>query len=283
MRQLPFGFSPCPNDTFAFWAAVHGAVEPRELEFAPVLADVETLNERAIASRNPLPLTKLSLPALARVADRYSVLSAGSALGFGCGPLVVCREDSRLQRLQDLRTARVAIPGRHTTAFLLLSAFAPQPRECVAMPFDRVMPAVAAGECDAGLVIHEGRFTFRGHGLRQLADLGVLWENDTGGPLPLGVIAASRELDGATVRSAANVLRGSVALARREPQRPRAYVRAHAQELSDDVCARHIELYVNDFTEDLGAAGRAAIELLLLRGRNLGLLPAGPSPFREDA
>jgi len=281
-RPIPFGFSPCPNDTFAFWAAVHGAVPLRGLKFEPVLADIETLNERAIAGNQPLLVTKLSLPALARVAGQYTVLSSGAALGFGCGPLVVVRDDSPLRTLDDLRGARVAIPGRNTTAFLLLSTLAPAPRECVAIRFHQVMPAVASGTCDAGLVIHESRFTFRDHGLRELADLGVLWERETNGPLPLGVIAAHRDLDEETCRAIAQVLRASVELARRAPGRPRPYVRAHAQELDDDICARHIALYVNDFTEDLGAVGRVAIEQLLARGRAAGLLPPGPSVFRED-
>jgi 1,4-dihydroxy-6-naphthoate synthase len=281
--RLQFGFSPCPNDTFAFWAVAHGAVEMPDLVLEPVLADVETLNQRAVAGVEPLPVTKLSLPALARAADRYAVLPAGAALGFGCGPLVVCRADAPLRDLGDLATARVAIPGRLTTAFLLLATFAPPPRECVAMPFDRVMAAVAGGDCDAGLLIHEGRFTYQQHGLRALADLGAEWERATDGPLPLGVIAARRDLDAATFRAVGTQLRRSVAIARAEPARPQAYVRAHAQELADDVCARHIGLYVNDFTEDLGAVGRRAIDALLQRGRACGLLPAGLAPFREDA
>lgn len=282
-RRLAFGFSPCPNDTFAFWAAVHGVEVLPGLTLDPVLADIETLNLRALAGDEALPVTKLSLPALARVADRYAVLPAGAALGFGCGPLVVCREGAALRSLDDLASARVAIPGRFTTANLLLATFAPAPRQCVEMPFDRVMPAVAAGDCDAGLVIHEGRFTYAAHGLRELADLGVAWEHATDGPLPLGVIAARRDLDAATFRGLGDLLRRSVVLARREPERPRDYVREHAQELAVDVCARHIALYVNDFSEELGPRGRRAIDELLRRGRASGLLPDGPSPFREDA
>jgi 1,4-dihydroxy-6-naphthoate synthase len=282
-RPLPFGFSPCPNDTFAFWAAVHGAVPTPGLRLEPWLADIEALNERAVAGRDPLPVTKLSLPALARVADRYAVLSSGAALGFGCGPLVVVRRDSPLRTLDDLRSARVAIPGRHTTAFLLLSTLGPAPRDVVPVRFEQVMPAVARGDCDAGLVIHESRFTFEDHGLRQLADLGVLWEAATGGPLPLGVIAARRDLDLATHRAIERALRASVELALAAPARPRPFVRAHSQELADDVCDRHIALYVNEFSVDLGAAGRTAIDELLARGRALGLLPAGPSVFREGA
>ena len=281
-RTIPFGFSPCPNDTFAFWAAVHAAVPTQGLTFAPWLADIEALNERALAGVDPLAVTKLSLPALARVADRYAVLASGAALGFGCGPLVVVRDDAPLRTIDDLRGARVAIPGRHTTAFLLLSSLCPAPRECVPMRFEQVLPAVARGDCDAGLVIHESRFTYRAHGLRELADLGVLWEQATGGPLPLGVIAARRDLDFATHAAIEAVLRASVACARAAPARPRPFVRAHSQELSDDVCDRHIGLYVNDFTVDLGGQGRAAVDTLLERGRALGLLPAGPAVWRDS-
>lgn len=279
---LRFGFSPCPNDTFAFWGAVHGAI-PSSVRLEPVLADIETLNERAVAGVDALPVTKLSLPALARALDRYAVLPSGSALGFGCGPLLVCRDGSSLRSIDELAGARVAIPGRHTTAFLLLSTLAPAPREVVPMRFEQVMPAVARGEVDAGLVIHESRFTFRDHGLRELADLGVLWERATGGPLPLGVIAARRDLPATTFAAIGALLRASVELAWEEPWRVQPFVRAHSQELSDEVCARHIGLYVNDFTAELGPKGRAAIDQLLQRGRAAGLLPAGPSPFREDA
>lgn len=279
---LRFGFSPCPNDTFAFWGAVHAAI-PSPVRLEPWLADIETLNERAVAGVDALPVTKLSLPALARVLDRYAVLPSGSALGFGCGPLVVCRDGAALRTTDDLAGARVAIPGRHTTAFLLLSTLLPKPRDVVPMRFEQVMPAVARGLVDAGLVIHESRFTYREHGLRELADLGVLWERATGGPLPLGVIAARRDLPAATFAAIGSLLRASVELAWEEPWRVQPFVRAHSQELSDEVCARHIGLYVNEFTAELGQKGRAAIEQLLQRGRAAGLLPAGPSPFREDA
>tara|TARA_R110002094_G_scaffold26970_16_gene39897 strand:- start:427 stop:1341 length:915 start_codon:yes stop_codon:yes gene_type:complete len=298
--RFRFGFSPCPNDTFAFWAAVHGQVDS-PVVFDAELADIEALNERAVSGVDALAVTKLSLPALARCIDRYAVLNSGAALGFGCGPLVVCR-DSALQpqtmqpqtmqpqtmqpqtmQLRDLAGARVAIPGHHTTANLLLASLLPKPREVVAMRFDEVMPAVVSGACDAGLVIHESRFTFADHGLRELADLGVLWERETNGPLPLGVICARRDLSDANVSAIENALRDSVRLARRQPERARAWVREHAQEMADDVCDRHIALYVNDFSEDLGDVGRAAIDELLARGRAAGLLPAGGSAFREGS
>lgn len=282
-RRLRFGFSPCPNDTFAFWAAVHGQVSIGP-DLVPELADIEALNRRAIEGGEPAPeVTKLSLPALAAVLDRYAVLPSGAALGFGNGPLVVCREGAALQRLADLEHARVAIPGRHTTAYLLLSALAPTPpSQIVAMRFDRILAAVAAGECDAGLVIHESRFTYRQHGLRALCDLGELWERRTGGPLPLGVIAARRDLPAADFAAVGERLAASVRLAQAQPERPWPYVRRHAQELSDDVCRAHIDLYVNSFTVELGSRGRAAIVELLHQGRAAGLLPPGPSPFRED-
>jgi 1,4-dihydroxy-6-naphthoate synthase len=285
VRTLQFGFSPCPNDTFAFYGAVHGRSAAAGVHLDPVLADIETLNRRAVEQREPpLPLTKLSLPALAQVSDRYSVLPAGAALGFGCGPLVVRRgEDDGLRTLQDLRGRTVAIPGLHTTAHLLLGLFGPAELRCVVARFEQVLPMVARGECDAGLVIHEGRFTYAQHGLVALADLGQAWEGATRLPLPLGVIAAQRELDLATVRACGAALRASVEFARAHPDRPHDFVRRHAQELDPAVQEQHIRLYVNDFTQDLGEAGRAAIDALLARGRAAGLLAAGPSPWRDGA
>src|SRR5690606_38484953 len=153
--------------------AVHGAIAA-PVSFLPEMADIETLNERAVSDQDAPAVTKLSLPALARCIDRYAVLASGAALGFGCGPLLVCRDPE--MQLADLERARVAIPGQHTTAFLLMSSLLPKAKEVVPMRFDEIMPAVATGVCDAGLVIHESRFTYAEHGLRELADLGVLWE-----------------------------------------------------------------------------------------------------------
>ena len=276
--RLQFGFSPCPNDTFAFWALAHAEVDaPFACE--PVLADIEALNERALGPvEQLLPVTKLSLPALARCSDRYAVLQAGAALGFGCGPLVVARPDG--PAAHDLRGARVAIPGEHTTAFLLLSSLLGRPREVVPMRFDRILDAVAGGACDAGLVIHESRFTYAAHGLVELHDLGVLWERETGCPLPLGVIAAGRELDGETFGAIERAIAASVRFAFEHPDRPRPWIREHAQEMADDVCDRHIALYVNEFTEDLGPRGRGAIDELLRRGHEQGLLPPVASAYR---
>jgi len=278
MSTLEIGFSPCPNDTFMFHALVAGAVDgPR---VTPWLADIETLNERAIAGVDALPITKLSVHALAHVRGRYAVLGAGAALGRGCGPLVVSRPgvlaDDGLGRLAG---RRVAIPGRYTTAYLLLRALGPA-LEVVPMRFEAIMPAVAAGVVDAGLIIHESRFTFAGHGLVQLADLGALWEARTGLPLPLGVIAAARGLGDEVAAAIERGIRGSIAAARARPEAAWPYVRAHAQEMDPEVCRQHIALYVNDFSLALGDEGRAAIDELLARGEAAGLLPGGPSPWR---
>lgn len=275
--RLRFGFSPCPNDTFAFWAWAHGAIEAG-VACEPVLDDIEALNQRALGASR-LPITKLSLPALARCLDDYAVLSAGAALGFGCGPLLVARRGG--VDLDGLVDARVAIPGEQTTAFLLMSSLLPRPREVVPMRFDRILEQIAAGVCDAGLVIHESRFTYADHGLVELCDLGVLWERETGGPLPLGVIAARRDLDDGTFAAIDRALEASVRCARAAPERPRAWMRQHAQELSFEVQDRHVALYVNDFTEQLGTVGEQAIDELLRRGRAGGLLPDGGSPWRR--
>lgn len=279
---LAIGFSPCPNDTFMFHALVAGEVPG--LRVRPWLADIEALNLRALGE-DPLPVTKLSVHALAHVRERYTVLASGAALGRGCGPLVVSRPQSSIdedpaEALQRLRGRRVAIPGRYTTAYLLLRALAPELTQVVPMRFEAIMPAVAAGEVDAGLIIHESRFTYATYGLVQVADLGALWEAQTGLPLPLGVIAVQRSL-GAELASAleAGILR-SILAARASPEAAWPYILAHAQEMDAEVCRRHIALYVNDFSLALGDEGRAAIDALLARGEAAGLLSAGPSVWR---
>jgi 1,4-dihydroxy-6-naphthoate synthase len=279
---LAIGFSPCPNDTFMFHALVAGEVPG--LRVRPWLADIEALNLRAIGDA-PLPVTKLSVHALAHVRERYTVLAAGAALGRGCGPLVVARpgavaEADPMQALQRLHGRRVAIPGRYTTAYLLLRALAPALTEVVPMRFEAIMPAVAAGEVDAGLIIHESRFTFAAHGLVQLADLGVLWEAETGLPLPLGVIAVQRSLGDALASALEQGIERSILAARARPAAAWPYIRAHAQEMDEAVCRQHIALYVNAFSLALGDEGRAAIDALLARGEAAGLLPAGPSVWR---
>lgn len=261
MQTLRFGYSPCPNDTFAFHALAHGLVDaPFRVE--PVLLDIEELNVRALAGE--FELTKVSYGALPRLDARYRLLRSGSALGRGCGPLVVARKD---MSLAEAAAGRIAIPGRETTAFLLLSLAAPALGELVETRYDRILHAVESGEVDAGLIIHESRFTYADHGLRLVADLGDWWEGETGLPIPLGAILARRDLDPATVAAAEAAIRASVEHAYAHPEAPRAYIRANAQELSDEVCDAHIALYVNEFTIDLGDEGLAAVDGLTRRAR----------------
>ncbi|HEY3120589.1 MAG TPA: 1,4-dihydroxy-6-naphthoate synthase [Vicinamibacteria bacterium] len=270
-EPLAIGFSPCPNDTFMFHALVAGQVEVPGFAVTSWLADIEALNERALGP-DPLAVTKLSVHGFAYVADRYRLLRAGAALGRGCGPLVVARTGGDLGRLAG---RRVAIPGQYTTAHLLLRMFAPPTIEVVPMRFDAIMPAVAAGEVDAGAIIHEGRFTYAGHGLVEVADLGTLWEAETRLPLPLGVIAVRRALGSPLAAVLEDRLRASIAAAQARPEASAAYVREHSQEMDPEVCRRHIALYVNDYSLELGPEGEAAIAELLARGAAAGILPRG--------
>lgn len=257
MRELTFGFSPCPNDTFAFHALVHGLV-PAPFRVRPVLLDIEELNRRAHAGA--FDLTKLSVGAFAGVGDRYRMLRSGAALGHGVGPLVVAR---RAMSLQEAVQGRLAIPGRETTAFRLLRLAAPALGETVELRYDRILAAVEHGEFDAGLIIHESRFTYQNHGLVKVTDLGDWWEGQTGLPVPLAGICARADLDPALAAAAERAICESVAYAFANREASRAYVRAHAQELSDDVCDQHIALYVNELSLDVGEEGLRAIERLV--------------------
>jgi 1,4-dihydroxy-6-naphthoate synthase len=254
-----FGFTPCPNDAFAFHALVHGLV-PASVEVEPVLLDIEELNRRAATGE--LELTKLSFGAAAAVGERYRLLRSGAALGRGVGPLVVAQSPLSLA---EAAGGRIAVPGRETTAFLLLRLAAPGLGEVVELRYDLVLDAVATGKVDAGLIIHESRFTYRDHGLVAVADLGEWWETDTGLPVPLAGIFARSDLDAELAAAAESAIRASVEYAFAHPEASREYVRAHAQEMSDDVCAAHIALYVNENSVDIGDEGLVAVERLLGR------------------
>jgi 1,4-dihydroxy-6-naphthoate synthase len=255
--RLRFGFSPCPNDTFAFHALVHGLVEaPFEAE--PVLLDIEELNRRAMGGE--LELTKLSFGAFAGVGERYRLLRSGAALGFGAGPLVVAREPLSLE---EAAAGPIAVPGLQTTALLLLRRFAPRLGEVLEMRYDRILGAVERGEVEAGLIIHESRFTFADHGLARVGDLGELWETETGLPVPLSGICARSDLAAETQAAAERAIRSSVEYAFAHPQASEEYVRLNAQELSAEVRRAHIDLYVNESSIDLGETGMRAIESLL--------------------
>jgi len=257
MRELTFGYSPCPNDTFAFHALSHGLVEA-PFRVRPVLLDIEELNRRAHTGE--FDLTKLSVGAFAAVGTRYRLLRSGAALGHGVGPLVVTRTP---RSLAEAVRGRVAIPGRETTAFRLLRLAAPALGDVVEMRYDRILRAVREGEVDAGLIIHESRFTYAAHGLTKAADLGEWWERETSLPVPLAGICARADLDGETRLTAERAIRASVQYAFDHPEASRAYVRAHSQEMSDAVCDQHIALYVNEWSLDVGEDGLSAIARLI--------------------
>jgi len=266
---LSLAISPCPNDTFTFHALVHGLV-PGAPPVAVTYADVDVTN--TAAERGEYDLVKVSYGALPWLLDRYDLLPCGGALGRGCGPLVLARAGAATATA-GLDGATVAVPGERTTAYLLFRLWSADrpPARVEVVPFHQIMPGVAAGRFDAGLVIHEARFTYPRHGLTALVDLGEWWEADTGLPIPLGAILARR---GAVDPAAAtDWIRASVRQAWADPDRSREYVLAHAQEMEPDVVQQHIALYVNEFTEELGESGMAAVDTLLRRAAAAGLTP----------
>lgn len=279
-REVQVGYSPCPNDTFIFYPLVSGAVPCADILWRPELADVETLNHLATCCR--YPVTKISFHAFAYLRASYVLLNSGSALGRGCGPLLVARSPKVGARLEQ---ARIATPGHLTSAALLLRLYAPQlPKEnIVESSFDRIFDSIEQGEVDAGLIIHETRFTYQDRGLVALVDLGEWWEETTGQPIPLGGIIADRRLGSERLSAIDNSLRASVVYARSYPEFCAEYVRQHAQEMEASVTQAHIDLYVNEHTENLGDEGIAAVEALFREGAARGVLPAYDGDFvRRD-
>lgn len=255
--DLQLGLSPCPNDTFIFHALLHGRVKPpsaRAMRFTPAFADVQKLNEQALAGS--LPVTKVSAGVLPHILDKYRILDSGAALGWGCGPVVVAKKGT-----PPTAASRVAIPGRHTTAAMLLDLHGAYQGERMEMRFDRIMPALANAEADVGVLIHEGRFTYSDAGLIKLIDLGQWWEEQFHMPLPLGVIVVRRDVDEPEAIAAA--IAASVDHAWQNPLESRAFIREHAQELEPAVIEAHIRTFVTDFSRNLGPQGRQAVLRLL--------------------
>jgi 1,4-dihydroxy-6-naphthoate synthase len=276
---LRIAYSPCPNDTFVFDAWAHGRV-PGAPALDVTFADIDITNgvaERGAASpgSSELDVLKVSYAVLPYVLDEYALLPCGGALGRGCGPLVLTREAG-----VDLAGKTVAVPSEKSTAYLLFRLWAADTLpgggvgEIVVLPFDEIMPAVRDGKVDAGLVIHEARFTYQNYGLHRLADMGEHWEATTGLPIPLGAIIARRSLGADVLRSLAEAARTSVRMAWDAPEVSRPYVMEHAQEMDPAVADQHIGLYVNEFTADLGEDGYAAVRGLLTRAAAEGLVPA---------
>lgn len=273
-RSLTLGFSTCPNDTFIFHALAHRLVNMNGLSYEIRLADVEALNQLAVAGR--LDVTKLSFAAIGHLQDAYALLPSGAALGRGCGPLIVAKPGISLSKLGD---TPIAVPGAWTTACLLLNLFSPHPVRTEAMAFDKIMPAVRDGKFDAGVIIHEGRFTYPQYGLTCLLDLGAWWEEKTGLPIPLGGIAAKRNLPADIVQKVQDTLKAGIVYAKDHPDAATDYISRHAQEMAPEVIRQHISLYVNAFTLDLGEEGRLAIETLFQKAAEKGLMPAGAAPL----
>lgn len=274
MRQLSLGYSPCPNDTFIFYGLIHGKVPCPGIKFIEQLEDVETLNQLALQSQ--LDLTKISYHAFGHLRKDYILLHSGGALGRGCGPLVVA---SQMTSMANLRGKKIAIPGQLTTANLLLQLHSEGYEDVLILPFDQIMAAVAQGKADAGVIIHESRFTYQQHGLKQVLDLGQWWEDETGHPIPLGGILAKRTLGTPLINKIDAALRQSVEYAYAHAQETQHYIKQHAQELDDDVVRNHIDLYVNNFSVDLGNEGIQAVKFLLLRAEERGLIPACELPL----
>ncbi len=253
-RQLDIAFSPCPNDTFIFHALLHRLIDTSPLNFVPHISDVEKLNEAAFSMQHTV--TKLSFCAYLLLKEQYALLDAGAALGFGCGPILVARS-----KPESLDSATIAIPGAHTTAYLLLRLWRPRISRVEITRFDAILPGIASGRYDAGVIIHEGRFVYPRYGCMKIVDLGEWWESETGLPTPLGCIAIRK--DALPHKDAVeSMLRASISFAMAHPDMSRDFVRMHAQELDETVINEHIKLYVNDFTLSLGETGLRAMQTL---------------------
>lgn len=273
---MKIAFSPCPNDTFVFHAWAHDLI-PGAPKLDIMYADIDITNTLAAQGEGP-EVMKISYAALPWVMDNYSLLPCGGALGRGCGPLVLTQGNSGESGNDPARLSnkRVAVPSERSTAYLLFRLWAAQNvpggvGEIIVMPFHEIMPAVRDGKIDAGLVIHEARFTYQNYGLSLMTDLGNWWESDTSLPIPLGAIIAKKSMD---IEALTNWTRSSVEYAWANPTASQVYVMSHAQELSLEVAQAHINLYVNEFTRNLGNDGYAAVEALLGRAAEEGLVPA---------
>jgi 1,4-dihydroxy-6-naphthoate synthase len=270
--KLTLGFSPCPNDTFIFDALIHHKIDTEGLEFEVYFDDVETLNQKAV--NGELDITKLSFHAFAHVSQQYALLDAGSALGFGVGPLLICKEEALLlPGALDNTNLRIAIPGKLTTANFLLSIAYPELTNKVLTVFSDIEDSVLTGKTDLGLIIHENRFTYAERGLHKIMDLGNFWESKTGCAIPLGGIVINRRLDTDIQQKVNRILRKSVEFAFANPKSGIDFIRQHAQEMEEAVMYKHIDLYVNKYSLDLGTEGRKAIDILFNMAQEKGLIP----------
>lgn len=271
--RLTLGFSTCPNDTYIFDAMVHGRIDTEGIEFELIISDVEKLNRHAFAAE--IDITKISYHAYAYIADSYLLLNSGSALGFKNGPLLISKYKVYPDEINNLK---IAIPGKNTTANLLLSIAYPTHKNKKEYLFSDIEDVVLSGEMDAGLIIHENRFTYQQKGLKKVADLGEFWEAKTGMAIPLGGIVVNRKLPIAIQQKVDRIMKRSVEFAFENPKASYPFVKHHAQAMDDAVMQSHVELYVNEFTRELGIDGRKAVETLYREATALGVIPK----IRED-
>jgi 1,4-dihydroxy-6-naphthoate synthase len=262
--KLTLGFSPCPNDTFIFDALIHGKIDTEGLTFDVLFDDVETLNQKAL--RGELDITKLSFHAFAYVVEKYALLNAGSALGFGVGPLLICKKENFERINIQLKAVNhnlcIGIPGKYTTANFLLGVAYPQLTNKKEMVFSEIEASLLNEEIDLGLIIHENRFTYQDKGLHQVVDLGSYWEQLTGCAIPLGGIVVNRRLDLSIQQKINRLIRKSIEFAFENPKSGIDFIRQHAQEMEEAVMYKHIALYVNKYSIDLGKEGKKAIDTL---------------------
>lgn len=271
--KLSLGFSPCPNDTFIFDAIIHKKVDTEGLEFEPVIEDVEALNQMAF--KQELDITKLSFHAFAHLLAHYALLDAGSALGKNVGPLLIAKTNIAQK---EFKNKHIAIPGKFTTANFLLSLAFPRANYKTEMLFSDIEQAVLDDKVDAGLIIHENRFTYQDKGLVKLIDLGEYWESTTQMPIPLGGIVVRRSLDTAIQQAVNRVMSRSVAYALDNPESSREYVAQYAQEMDPEVMQQHINLYVNEYTRELGNQGKAAVQRMFDIAMAKGVIPVQERP-----
>lgn len=278
--KLTLGFSPCPNDTFIFDALIHHKIDTEGLSFEVSFDDVETLNQKAM--RGELDITKLSFHAFAYVIEKYALLHAGSALGFGVGPLLICKKESAAAIESQLKTENydlsIGIPGKYTTANFLLGVAYPNLTNKKEMVFSEIEDALISGQIDLGLIIHENRFTYQDKGLHKVIDLGNYWEQLTGCAIPLGGIVINRNLSIEIQQKVNRLIRKSVEFAFANPKSGLDFIRQHAQEMDEAVMYKHIDLYVNKYSIDLGEEGRKAIDTLFAMATKHKVIP----PFKQD-
>ena len=267
--KLSLSFSPCPNDCFMFDAIVNQRIDLEGLEFSIRLADVETLNKAAFAGT--ADVTKLSYHAYAYCSGNYVLLDAGSALGRKCGPLLISKRAIAKDEIAAGRL-RIVIPGKYTTANLLLSLAFPEAQDKTELVFSAIEPALLGAQYDAGLIIHENRFTYEAKGLKKIIDLGEFWESETTAPIPLGGIVIKRSLPDDMKHNVNRMLRRSVEYALAHRAASRGFVRANAKEMSEEVIYQHIDLYVNRYSVDLGTEGKRAVEMLFAKAKAAGII-----------